>query len=400
MRTVRSGGPAAGHAEIGAETGVGNGVTVERDAETLRVAFDHQAFCRRPYTGISRYFTRLAQEFLEFSQVDARIVAPVHVNALLGTSVIGARSGHFLPWHPRVLRPLIRQVSGVAARARIGRWRPDLVHETYFDSLASAPRGTPMVLTVFDLVHERYPGLFPFHARTLRAKQRAIERASALICISQATADDLADVYPGAEQRSRVIHLGVDTKPQDHPPPALSGVRPFFLFVGERGGYKNFPALAKAFASSTLLAPDYQLVCCGGGALTRAERAQLAALGIGSRVRQVRANDQSLDSLYRSATALVYPSVCEGFGLPLLEAMTRGCPVLASQAAALREVAGPAARFFDPHDIDEMRGALETLALAPELAARLRSAGFERVRRFTWQRCARETLQCYRMLCS
>lgn len=367
------------------------------EAACRRIAFDHQAFCRRPYTGISRYIIRLAEELGRLDGVTTQIFAPWHVNALLNSSSLAKQTARYLPWHPRISRPFIRQVSGIMGRSRLARWQPQLVHETYYQCASSAPPSIPVVLTVHDMIHERFPGQFAFHEQTLKAKARAIARADILICGSLATANDLRHYFPETEQRIRIVPYGVD-QPKVGPVGMRSkAAEPsFLLYVGERRGYKNFDKVLAAFASSGQLRRNWQLICCGGGAFSSHERRTLSKLGLLDAVHQLTPSDASLDQLYRSATALLYPSLCEGFGLPLLEAMARGCPVLASNVNALREVAGDAARFFEPTDHHAIRDAIEWLTNAPAEAQRLRAAGLRRVRHFSWSRCARGTLACYR----
>lgn len=369
----------------------------------MRVAFDYQAFCRRPYTGISRYYTQLVEQLTLLGQLKPKIFAPYHVNRILAQSPLAGSAGVHIRTHPRVARPLIREISHVIARSRMRRWRPHIVHETYFSSHGTAPRGVPTVLTVFDLIHERFSKQFPAYDRTRSAKRAAIARADQIICISSATADDLQTFYAVSCRKISVIHLGITALSSEcvtQVPVQQSplGQRPFLLYVGERGGYKNFAALARAYAESPRLCHEVGLICCGGGAFSKRERALLYALGMLDHVRQVQATDRTLVQLYSHATALVYPSLCEGFGLPLLEAMAHGCPVLASRVPAHREVADNAAAYFDPTEPASLRDALETLVSSEALRRRLRQLGLERARLFSWQRCAEETQTVYSRL--
>ncbi|MBB1073982.1 glycosyltransferase family 4 protein [Rhodoferax sp. 4810] len=376
----------------------------------MRIAYDHQAFCRRPYTGISRYYTRLFAQLPLTGDDHAQLFAPLHVNALLAAMdddlpVNKSITAHWYRRHPRLMRPFIRHISGQLARRAIAQWRPDVVHETYYSHQSSAPPGVPIVLTVFDLIHERYPHLFPWYDRVLIAKRHAIARATHIICISDVTRRDLLTYYPRNPDDVTVIHLGVDPAPprsipfSQLPPQLLKHIsRPFFLFVGERGGYKNFAEFIRAFAASHPLKHDLQIICGGGGAFSPDEQRQLQQLGVAKFVKQFNGDDALLHMLYAHATALIYPSWYEGFGLPLLEAMQHGCPVIASNAAALPEVAGAAAWLISPHDTEAWTAALETVAQSEAVRTQLRTAGFARVAEFSWDCCAAATLKQYRQL--
>jgi len=371
----------------------------------MRIAYDHQAFCRRPYTGISRYFTALADALDAEASVEARVFAPLHVNAFLDASLKHLVHGRRVLRPPALVRPVLRGLNGVLARPAMRRFRPDVVHETYYQSRSMAPARTPTVLTVFDLIHERFPEEFPVYDRLLPAKRRAIARAARILCISERTRADLLRYYPIPPERASVVHLGVSPP---RPPEsaaearlaAAAGNEPFLLYIGQRGGYKNFDALLRAYAGSAVLPGAVRLLCVGGDAPSGAERDQLAALGVADRVRHVVGSDVVLAAAYRGAVALVYPSRYEGFGLPLLEAMAHGCPVAASRGGALPEVLGDAGLSFDPEDIEAQRRVIETLVASGETRHRLRALGLERARGFSWQRCARETLEIYRSLLS
>jgi glycosyltransferase involved in cell wall biosynthesis len=368
----------------------------------MRVAFDHQAFCRRPYTGISRYVVQLTQA-LAAASIDAHIFAPLHINAFLDQAPRTLVHGKRVPRPAPPLRPLLRRVNQALSRRSIRHFAPDLVHETYYQRGSTAPANVPVVLTVHDLIHERFPDEFPAYDQLPPARRRALGRAAGVICISRRTRDDLLAHYAVPAERVSVVHHGVA------PPFSLSSAAeaevaaavrdtPFLLYVGQRGGYKNFAALLAAYAGSTALRSSVRLLCVGGDALSASEQARLRALGIADRVTRLGGSDAMLGAAYRRAVALVYPSRYEGFGMPLLEAMIHGCPVAASRGGALPEILGGAGVSFDPDDIDEQRQTLEDLVASADVRERLRARGLARAQAFSWQRCARETLAVYRSL--
>ena len=133
----------------------------------------------------------------------------------------------------------------------------------------------------------------------------------------------------------------------------------YLLYVGYRNGYKNFKRFIKAFASSDLLKNRFALVAFGGGPFSNEEKESFSELEIGTQIRHLDGTDLHLAHCYAHATALIYPSLYEGFGLPILEAMTANCPVICSHHGSLTEVAGEAAAYFDGSSIEDIKHAME-----------------------------------------
>lgn len=362
----------------------------------VRVAFDHRIFVYQKHGGISRYFCGLTEELGGFG-VTPKVIAPAFVTDRLAALPSDLRWGRHIRPRPRVQRAA--QIAGEVLHASLARrFRADIVHETYFNARRAAPRGVPVVLTIYDMIHELFPQYFPGD-NTTTAKRAAIARADRIVCISESARDDLLRFYPEAADRTSVIMLAGDQSFGDGVT-AAEAVRacPFILYVGARGRYKNFIALAHAFARSRLPGEFVELVCVGGGRFDGEERGELERLGVADSVTQVDADDVLLARLYREAAMFVCPSLYEGFGIPALEAMMAGCPVVAMRASSLPEVCGDAAEYAEPGSIDSLVAAIETVALSPGRADAMRAAGLERARLFSWKRCAEETAAVYRSL--
>jgi len=362
----------------------------------MRLAFDYQAFHLQSYGGVSRYFARLAQGLLDGDN-KVGIFAPVHRNSYLGDLPRGVVHGRHVPQYPARTARLLGAYNRLHARLSMARWEPDLVHETYY-SPAPAICAKPTVVTVFDMIHELYPNDFLACDNTTRHKRAAVERADHVICISESTRNDLVHLFGIPERKVSVVLLGFDPSMSGQPGPAYrtpSG-RPFILYVGQRRGYKNFDGLVQAMGGSARLRHDFDLVAFGGGAFTPIELSGIAATGLSAdHVVQIGGDDNFLGSLYRAARVFVYPSLYEGFGIPPLEAMAHDCPVICSNTSSLPEVVGEAAELFTPSDDDALRGAIERVAYSDDAIARLSMLGHERVRRFSWQKCAADTLHIY-----
>jgi glycosyltransferase involved in cell wall biosynthesis len=367
----------------------------------MKIAFDYQVFAAQKYGGSSRYFTSLARE-LSLMGERPRIIAPVHCSGhlpeLSPDIVTGWRWERYLPPKSHHVQ---RAINVLMTRVLMSTWRPHIVHETYYSRVRSGPRETPTVITVFDMIHELFPEQFPANDKTTDLKREAVRRADHVICISANTRDDLIRLFDCPRDRLSVIHLAADYTPH------MDGIRsvshadvngPFILYVGVRRGYKNFARLLAAFAASPSLRKDFKILAFGGGNLSPEEITMIEQLGLTGLVVHYSGEDTFLDLLYRRAFALVYPSMYEGFGLPPLEAMARGCPVIASNAGSMPEVIGDAGELFDAADIGAMAKAIEAVAYSDGYRRTLIDRGIVRAKHFSWRRCAEETLAVYRTL--
>lgn len=363
----------------------------------MRIAYDHQIFAWQEYGGISRYFYELATRVAATEGNEALIFAPNHGNLYLRDQPPACLVGDYSPRMRKASR-FVRQLNALSARAMLWRYRPDIVHETYYSAFRVAPPGTRTVLTVYDMIHEKLPRYFGRPEKLSRKKLAAVKRADHVICISEHTRRDLIELFAVPEEKTSVVHLGLalTTDRQAALPMSLVG-KPYVLYVGDRGGYKNFSTLLEAFAASPTLRESFRLVCFGGGELREAELAMIGKYGLDqARVIQLRGDDALLASLYRNAGVFVYPSLYEGFGISPLEAMGFGCPVICSDRASLPEVVGDAAILVDPDRPEAIRSAMESVIDPGAARSALIAKGYERARHFSWDTCAERTLRVYR----
>lgn len=363
----------------------------------MRIAFDHQIFGWQEYGGISRYAYELAREMAVNHGEDVNIVSPLYVNQYLKQAP-DALKVWGVPFRriPRTGR-VVRAVNSLAVGPLMKWLAPDIVHETYYSFTRLAPRKARVILTVHDMIHERFPGSFNVADPTHLEKLAAVGRADHVICVSNQTQRDLIELAGVDPAKTSVVYHGftlTNTSPQVCE--AADG-KPYLLYVGNRAGYKNFDGMLRAVATSALLKKNFRIVCFGGGALTRRERVLAAELGyVDGDVVHVSGTDAVLAGLYRGAVAFVYPSLYEGFGIPPLEAMSFDCPVACSKVSSIPEVVGEAGAYFDPSNLESIRSVIETLATDEHQRRQLIERGRERIKEFSWSRCASETLDVYR----
>lgn len=359
-----------------------------------KVLFDFEAYSDQSRGGVSRYALELATRLA--GEVEVRVAAGFHRNLYARTLRAAWWSGRFVAALPATGR-LRRRVNAALTRREIRRFAPDIVHRTYHRLGAAYPGAHREVLTLYDFTYFRFPECFEGGAAVRRAMHAAATHAHGWICISETTRRDAAVFLPGLSRPCSVIPLGVYPASDDSNSRTSPSARPFLLHVGQRGGYKDFSLTVEALARTPRLAP-LSLIAFGGGPLTRNERRMLQRSGLASRVVQMHGDDSALASAYRQAAALVYPSRYEGFGLPLLEAMVRGCPVVASDAPALRETGGDAVEYFASGDPEALGHAIIRAVLEDARRESLRERGPLRAALFTWDACARSTLEVYERL--
>jgi glycosyltransferase involved in cell wall biosynthesis len=287
---------------------------------------------------------------------------------------------------------------------RAQRDRVDLLHSLGTTAPIRCP--VPSVVTVLDLIFHHVPATFPRASRTglELIVPRAARHADAVIAISEHGRRDIAAEL-GVPRESIFVTPLAPAGIGDHAPTPEVELRRRFslgdselvLCVSAALAHKNLPRLIDAFAPLAL-DRDVVLVLAGhDGRERQALAAHAAAAGIPDRVRLTGWIERAeLEGLYDAARVFAYPSLIEGFGIPILEAMARGLPVACSNAGALAEVAGDAALLFDPHNTATVTDALRSLLDDAPLREQLIEAGWTRARDFSWERCARETLDVYR----
>jgi glycosyltransferase involved in cell wall biosynthesis len=365
----------------------------------MNILYDHQVFSIAHFGGIARYFVELISHLSSFPDVHARILAPINRSPCL--SAQNKRAPHLgvdlarVPGLPdRVVRPLNRFL----ARGYAKIIAPDIVHETGYWPGSIAPRSARIVATVHDTIPERVPHLFPNLRFEHQLRQQAIDRAHHVICVSQSTRSDLLEFFDVDPARVSVVLLGSSISPPAAGPMDLG--KPYLLHVGARYTYKNFDGLIDAFGKAGLH-HTHKLVNFSSKPWRDDELQKIKRAGIPlESMLQVTGDDNSLARYYAGADALVLPSMYEGFGIPLLEAMRCGCPIATSKISSMPEVAGDAAIYFEPKDTDSIAQALVEIASSPTLRKRLSANGLVRARQFSWERCAEQTYAIYKEVVS
>jgi len=364
------------------------------DQNPMRVLYDGKIFDRQKAGGINRYFEKLIDHLPEFVEPSMTLTRYPSQNFPQNEKL----QRHIFNFAmPRPFRRISRSIQALHFESVRKAIQPDLLHMTYYDTLGGCENitdGTPLVLTVHDMIHELFPDLLDRRGKHAMMKKRAIDRADAIVCVSHKTRADLLDRFPECESRTAVVYHATDLgeiEPEDWQPE-----RPYFLYVGSRISYKNFDGLLDAFQKVVARKPDVQLRLVGPE-FSRPEIARIGSLGLeGHILNHGVVDDYRLSCMYRKSVAFVYPSLYEGFGLPLLEAMSCETPVIASNTSSIPEVASDAALLFDPHSKTDLTEAILFLLDNPSLRQQMIQEGKNRCKFFSWKKSAAQTCDVYK----
>lgn len=362
----------------------------------MKLLYDHQIFSFQEYGGISRYFYELVKGIKKTKNavlVDGKFSDNVYL-PVLKRGVI-----RFLP---RLNFPykhlIVFYLNTFIDSKNIKNGKYDLLHATYYHPyFLNKLTGKPFVLTVHDLTHELFTKeVGGMQIKTIEYKQMAIRGAKHIIAVSQNTKKDLMKIYNIPSDKITVIYHGNNFE-KVSPKKIRNLPMKFLLFVGNRGGYKNFDLFVKAIAPIISLDKNLFLVCAGGGKFNKSERKLLFELGVLDKVKQVGfKSDSELAYVYKKALVYVLPSLYEGFGMTALEAFSMGCPVVASDTSSIPEVCGKAALYIDPKKSSSISRGVRRLLDNKNLRQKLVRFGYKQVKKFSWDRMIKNTLKVYK----
>lgn len=352
----------------------------------LKVRFSPDIFRVETFGGVSRYIVELHRAYMT-AGIDSRIIAGLHRN-MLAAQVPRVWGLNVEALRPTLLRQALTRITSRVTGEIAARYAraPTIWHCSYYSP--TVPPRAPMVVTVYDMIHELFPSSVTARDTTLRYKRAACHRADLLIAISNTTADDIAERYGLDRGQIEVIPLGISLPdPAEVTPPFKF---PFVLYVGNRDSpYKNWELLLNAVASIK----DLGLVCIGAPPRAR-ELALAERLRIDRRIAFRQTTDQQLVGWFQAALGYISTSSYEGFGLPAAEALSVGCPVVATHVGAVPEVLGDLPIYVDPTHESVMDG-LHRLLSGGRPVDRQRSEGPKAMESYRWATTAQRTREAY-----
>lgn len=358
------------------------------------ILYDHQTFSAQIFGGISQSFSMLIEQFQREPSfginpsVGCLITANEHLH-----NVMPNRFFRF----PRAISR--RRILAPMNSGRTRRYlkSADILHATfYFAEALPDTLDKPLISTIHDMTPELLPEYFSIKDPH-KAKKQYCDKSDLLVCVSENTRQDLIKVYGVSPGKTRVVYHGIDLKAVQQKTTKLPALPDnYVLYVGTRDGYKDFSTLFNAMQPILQKRQDLHLVCIGGGQFQPDEQQEIKTHNLGRQIHQLAADDPQLRYAYRHARAFVYPSLYEGFGLPILEAFAQECPVVLSNASCFPEIAHDAALYFEPGNIASCTEALERV-LSDDNSQRI-SKGLIRCQELSWHSAADNMSGVYREL--
>lgn len=378
----------------------------------MNIYYDYQILYNQKYGGISRYFYDLINTIEYLRLANTSIKCKFSTNHYFAGYKGISETGAFLNIKSPIIRRSLRMWGHIINQSITKKIARDveIMHLTYYNPYALKIPGVKKVVTVYDMIEEvkRKDSRLD---QVIANKKECIYKADHVIAISESTKRDILRLYPDVnEDKVTVIYIGTSmmTGKADIWDKVNSGTsqmqeengkdkrfpEKYILFVGQRGGYKNFDGFIKAV--KPLLSNDktLHLLCIGGGKFTPEEL--LMIQDVEDRIVQMDADDETLVAAYSNALCFVFPSFYEGFGIPTLEAFSCECPAVISNTSSMSEVGGDAALYFDPENTDEMRSQIEKVLTDGDIKSGLINSGRERMKLFSWEAIARQTVDCYK----
>ncbi len=383
----------------------------------MKILYDHQVFEMQKIGGISRYFCEIIgglgktgiiegdlalkyseNEYLKNSGFSEQIEANPdnYENFLGGREFQGKWSLHKL--RNKLRRPIDSNVVNKhMSIAALKRQDFDVFHPTYYDDYFLPYIGTkPFVLTVYDMIHEIYPEYFNLADLTSERKRKLAQKATKVIAISERTKTDLVQFCDIPAEKVEVVHLASSMISHlDSRMSLMALPTRYVLFVGSRSVYKNFFFFLNGIRSIFATDPTLHVVCTGSS-FNKNERAFFDQHGLTGRIHCYAASDAELEALYKHAIVFIFPSLYEGFGLPVLEAFGCSCPVVLSNAGSFPEVGGDGALYFEAKDAHSLQAAISAVLYSEKTRAELIDSGHRRLRQFSWDKTRSATESVYR----
>jgi glycosyltransferase involved in cell wall biosynthesis len=369
----------------------------------MKALYDHQIFEGQVFGGISRYFFELMNRYYNNQILNFKLSLIYSDNHYLtGAPFSHHLSSHIIPSLPgkrcsNLQREFLHAANIHWSERQISKGNYDLFHPTYYDPyFLKYLKGRPYVLTVYDMIHELYPDMLSGDP-TSDQKKIVVNRADIIIAISESTKKDIVKIFDIDPALIKVVYLATSLG-NIKPDTTLVLPQRYILFIGNRTIYKNFIFFITSLSSLLKRDRSLHVICAGGGNFSEKEQNLLKKLNINKQVLYYSFNDSMLFQLYAKAQLFVFPSLYEGFGIPMLEAFSCGCPVAASFTSSLPEVGGDAAQYFDPTNATSLLDTVEEILNNQHLQESLKNRGYLRLKDFSWEKTAEDTERVYKMV--
>lgn len=361
----------------------------------LKIFYDHQIFTEQTFGGISRYFKYLIDGIKNTQGLDYKLGVLRSNNYYIRTAKQILSNSMFNSLF-KTQEKLIKRNNSYC-KYLVKKNEFSICHPTYFNPYFLKYLKKPLIITVHDMTYEAMPQYFPSADPSPYFKRIMMNQAERIIAISETTKADILRYSNIKENKISVIHHGIDLGPAKYAVvPNLP--KEYILFVGARWSYKNFHLVADAFKVLSLKYPNLKLVLAGGGKLTYGDSEFLTRNNIFDKTIQISATDEQLNTFYKNAICFIYPSLYEGFGLPILEAFKNECPVLLSDCSCFREIAGNAANYFQHASLESLITEIKKIIENANISSQLRSVGKIKLLEYPIEKCVSKTIDLYKSI--
>lgn len=370
----------------------------------MKIFLDPQIFSVQRYGGISRSYVELFSVLLK--KKDVKVICPIyesdneyvkHLN-LVSDRKFEKFVFKFLSMLGISTRKLKKKRGRKLLEKAYSSSQFDVFVPTYYDvSFLNFIGDKPFVLTVYDMIHELFPQYFlddPYDV--VKNKKLLMEKATKIIAVSQNTKRDILKIYPHIEENKiEVIYHGSSIAIKNRV--NLNLPNEYILFVGVRKDYKNFYFMLDAIHSVLKENTHLKLLCAGGGVFSEEEKKYISNLELQSKIEHISfKTDDELGEIYNRAKCFIFPSMYEGFGIPVLEAMSSGCPIVLTNNSSFPEVAGEAGIFYELNNKEDLKNKVKMLLENKNIRDEYAKKGLERIKFFTWNQVATQTLNLYK----
>ncbi|HEX9252863.1 MAG TPA: glycosyltransferase family 1 protein [Ignavibacteriaceae bacterium] len=366
----------------------------------MKVLYDHQCFVQQQFGGVSRYHYQLIKELNKLQDVNAKLSLKYSNNFYINEDR-NFEVKRFFPNHKLYFkRTILDLINRISTSRMLKKGDYDIFHPTYYNPyFLDHLNNKPFIITVYDLIQEKFPEIINSIDKTLENKKAVLSKAQIILAISNSTKNDLIQLYGISAEKIEVVYLAASiNKTFASANLKLSLPEKYILFVGNRDFYKNFKNFVLAVEPLLKEHKDLFLIAAGGGGFTKEENQHFNSMHMDKKIIHFGADDKTLAALYSNSLAFIFPTLYEGFGIPALEAMNCDCPVIMSNTSSLPEVGGDAAIYFDPNNTDDMREKIESLIINKDLRDDLILKAKTQRQKFSFEKTALQTLEVYKKL--
>ena len=352
----------------------------------MKILYDFQIFSKQKYGGISRYFVEIMKGLSFYLPI------LVSGNFYLKNSNVKYFN---LDWNFKGKIRLLSYTNQIRMKFYFMFNDFDIFHPTYYDTyFLNYIKSKPFVLTIHDMTHEKFSDFINDQDNVIQNKKILAKKATRIIAVSENTKKDIVEILKVSSDKIDVIYHGSSFELIEECSELKNKlVDRYILFTGKRNGYKNFLNFILAVKLILNEQPDLFIICAGGGKFNNEELNLFKKYKINEQLINLQCNDKELKTLYVNSLFFIFPSIYEGFGIPLLEAMSSRTPILCSNSSCFPEIAENCAVFFNPFDVLDIEKKIR-FALVSDLSDIVNN-GVQRLSFFSWQKAQIETKKVY-----